>query len=114
MLGLERVLSEDSPHLASGTELRRHQIDALAGMLTELISHEEQPAEPNGNGRPTAISTRTRRRRSVEDELDEEDAEHPEDDPGAERRYPVPPPDCVGQDDRGRRASWRPPERWEF
>ena len=40
LLGLERVLAEESPHLASGTELRRHQIDALAGMLTELISRE--------------------------------------------------------------------------
>jgi hypothetical protein len=38
MLGLERVLSEKPPRLASGTELRRHQIDALAGMLTELIA----------------------------------------------------------------------------
>ena len=38
MLGLERVLSERPPRLASGTELRRHQIDALAGMLTELIA----------------------------------------------------------------------------
>src|SRR5689334_5808721 len=35
MLGLERVLSEKPPHLASGTELRRHQVVALAGMLTE-------------------------------------------------------------------------------
>ena len=26
------------PHTASGTELRRHQVDALAGMLTELIA----------------------------------------------------------------------------
>ena len=42
MLGLERVLSEDSPHLASGTELRRHQVDALAGMLTELIAGHER------------------------------------------------------------------------
>ena len=38
MLGLERVLSQSPPKLASGTELRRHQIDALAGMLTELIA----------------------------------------------------------------------------
>jgi ribonuclease E len=30
MLGLERVLSEKPPHLKSGTELRRHQVDALA------------------------------------------------------------------------------------
>ena len=50
MLGLERVLTEHPPHLASGTELRRHQIDALAGMLTELIAVNQAPAE-NGNGR---------------------------------------------------------------
>src|SRR5262245_37697793 len=49
MLGLERVLSERPPHLASGTELRRHQIDALAGMLTELIAANQRDAE-NGNG----------------------------------------------------------------
>src|SRR2546429_2389858 len=48
MLGLERVLAEERPHLASGTELRRHQVDALAGMLTELIASHEK-AE-NGNG----------------------------------------------------------------
>src|SRR5262245_33485721 len=36
MLGLERILSDKPPRLASGTELRRHQIDALAGMLTQL------------------------------------------------------------------------------
>ena len=50
MLGLERVLSERPPRLASGTELRRHQIDALAGMLTELIAYNEQQAAVNGNG----------------------------------------------------------------
>src|SRR5215218_7744538 len=51
MLGLERVLADHPPRLASGTELRRHQIDALAGMLTELISrHEEAPENGNGNG----------------------------------------------------------------
>src|SRR5687768_8193973 len=38
MLGLERVLTDRPARLASGTELRRHQTDALAGMLTELIS----------------------------------------------------------------------------
>src|ERR1700759_5541780 len=47
MLGLERVLSEKPPRLASGTELRRHQVDALAGMLTELIAAIEKA---NGNG----------------------------------------------------------------
>src|SRR6266516_5023334 len=55
MLGLERVLSDRPPRLASGTELRRHQIDALAGMLTELISrHEEVDENGNGNGNGAA------------------------------------------------------------
>src|SRR5579884_2115414 len=50
MLGLERVLAEEEPQLASGTTLRRHQVDALAGMLTELISLNQREAELNGNG----------------------------------------------------------------
>jgi superfamily II DNA or RNA helicase len=62
MLGLERVLSEKPPHLASGTELRRHQVDALAGMLTELIAGHQKAGE-NGNGLPAA------------DEIVEEDEE---------------------------------------
>jgi superfamily II DNA or RNA helicase len=48
LLGLERTLSERPPRLASGTELRRHQVDALAGMLTELIAATQKNA--NGNG----------------------------------------------------------------
>src|SRR5439155_21216097 len=63
MLGLERILSDKPPRLASGTELRRHQIDALAGMLTELIAANQQPAAPNGNGLVEA----------VEDEEDEDE-----------------------------------------
>ena len=42
MLGLERVIADHPARLASGTELRRHQIDALAGMLTELIARNER------------------------------------------------------------------------
>src|SRR3990172_183479 len=38
MLGLERVLTETPSRTAAGTELRRHQVDALAGMLAELIA----------------------------------------------------------------------------
>ena len=50
MLGLERVLSEKPPHLASGTELRRHQVDALAGMLTELIAAAQRQPEAVADG----------------------------------------------------------------
>jgi ribonuclease E len=93
MLGLERVLAAPQPTTAAGTELRRHQIDALAGMLTELIAMNQRTAE-NGDGLP-----------DLEDEgdvLDDEelaelaavDEDEPDDepafvgaDPGAERRY---------------------------
>src|SRR5918911_5551208 len=37
VLGLDRVLNDPQPKLASGTTLRRHQVDALAGQLAALI-----------------------------------------------------------------------------
>jgi ribonuclease E len=99
MLGLERVLAEDRPHLASGTELRRHQVDALAGMLTELIAAHEREAGPNGNGNgnghgaaPEAVEEEDDvepAEESTEDALDEEPEleEYTGPDPGAVRRY---------------------------
>jgi len=94
LLGLERVLSEKPPRLASGTELRRHQIDALAGMLTELIAAVQKGAENgNGNGHAEDVA-------EEDDDADDElglaaDAEADEDeeldavanDEGAVRRY---------------------------
>jgi superfamily II DNA or RNA helicase len=89
MLGLERVLTDHPPRLASGTELRRHQIDALAGMLTELISRlEESPENGNGNGNGDAAATVEAE--AEDEDLDEEadhDEEAPLDDPGAVRRF---------------------------
>src|SRR5215218_224263 len=90
MLGLERVLSERPPKLRSGTELRRHQIDALAGMLTELIAANQRQAEANGNG---ALSAEEVAELEAEDEEEETDGEleplepAAEHDPGASRRY---------------------------
>jgi ribonuclease E len=48
------VLADPEPRTASGTALRRHQVDALAGMLTELIAAAQRTDEVNGNGHPTA------------------------------------------------------------
>jgi ribonuclease E len=103
MLGLERVLAEERPHLASGTELRRHQVDALAGMLTELIAAHEREADPNGNGNGNgngggngAVVEAVEEEEEVEptedsteDVLDEEPEpdEYTGPDPGAVRRY---------------------------
>src|SRR5688572_21759569 len=96
MLGLERVLEEDPARTAAGTELRRHQVDALAGMLAELIASTQRAADENGNGYGSGNGA------VAEAELDEEadddyDAGYIEDepldgeftgaDPGAVRRY---------------------------
>ena len=95
MLGLERVLTDKPPRLASGTELRRHQIDALAGMLAELIARHEQEAE-NGNGHENGklAEDRVEEDEEVEEETETEGGNGDEgeefgfhDDPGAVRRY---------------------------
>jgi ribonuclease E len=97
MLGLERVLSQSPPKLASGTELRRHQIDALAGMLTELIAATQVEPELNGNGAVVEV-TAAEAEAEAEDEDEgvhlEERAEelelppeHVGKDPGGSRRY---------------------------
>src|SRR3954454_2368090 len=97
MLGLERVLAEQPPLLASGTELRRHQVDALAGMLTELIASHEEHQNGNGNGVVAEEAVEEEpEEESAEDALDESEPEDEESaqsdgwsgpDPGAERRY---------------------------
>jgi ribonuclease E len=100
MLGLERILSEKPPRLASGTELRRHQVDALAGMLTELIAANQKPIEtPNGvtlvdevaeededdEGESPVLSSEDEIE-LVDDEEDDDELQ-PANDPGAVRRY---------------------------
>ncbi len=96
MLGLERVLSERPPRLASGTELRRHQVDALAGMLTELIAAVQKSENGNGNGHANGNGDAEPPEDDdePEDELDlapdgddEELPPEPQEDPGAVRRY---------------------------
>ncbi len=49
LLGLERLLSEEEPHLVDGTVLSAHQVDALSGTLTALLA-EVQRRPANGNG----------------------------------------------------------------
>ena len=95
LLGLERVLSERPPHLADGAELRRHQVDALAGMLTELIAAAQKGENGTANGNGHA------------DEASEEDDE-PEDELGlaADVDDELPPPLPV-ENDRGASRRYR-------
>src|SRR3954464_9524908 len=66
LLGLERVLSEDEAHLADGTLLDPHQVDALSGTLTALLA-----AAQNGTSE-TAAARAAPPVLAVEDEPDEE------------------------------------------
>ena len=50
ILGLERLLSEDEPHLADGTVLSAHQVDALSGTLIALTA-EVLASHQNGSSR---------------------------------------------------------------
>ena len=124
ILGLDRVLSDPQPKLASGTTLRRHQVDALAGQLAALISDvergvaaddeedDDEPAENgdapaengngdgngNGNGNGEAfvelLGPEDPTQAVVEDVVEE--GEHGPD-PGARRRYRFKHPTASGK-----------------
>jgi len=103
LLGLERLLFEDEPHLADGTLLSAHQVDALAGTLTALSTDVMRNGNGNGagseNGSPTSLAA-VGIPGEEEDEDDEPeepqdwspdgdadvDADRPED-PGANKRF---------------------------
>ena len=102
MLGLERVLTHVPVRTATGTELRRHQVDALTGMLTELIASTQRAAEENGNGNGPGAENGSGNGAVAEADLEEEvdddfDAGFIDEktleqgyhgaDPGASRRY---------------------------
>ncbi len=117
MLGLERLLSEETPHLADGAELSAHQVDALSGTLAALIADVQERLNGHawtGNGNGTApaaapakddASDNGAASDAEEEDLDEEEATEEEEaedwvedededvveevpeDPGANRRF---------------------------
>jgi ribonuclease E len=113
ILGLDRVLSGQPPKLASGTTLRRHQVDALAGQLAALIADRErgeqdeeddEDDEPNGNGNgdpngdePEADAAGFDVAVAHVAPLHEVEPETEQDDPGARRRYRFKHPTASGK-----------------
>jgi hypothetical protein len=83
LLGLERVLSEDEPRLADGTSLNPHQVDALSGTLTALLTLQQgngsavappvgapvlavdEEPEEDDDGTPSLLPRRRRRRTPI-------------------------------------------------
>jgi ribonuclease E len=105
ILGLERLLSEEEPHLADGAVLSAHQVDALSGTLIALIA--EVQAARNGRTQNGSRPVEELPSAEVEIEGDEELADEDEpldwdaaeeaeeeaaadaqpEDPGAARRF---------------------------
>ena len=70
ILGLERLLSEDEPHLADGAELNAHQVDALSGTLAALITDVQERLNGNawtGNGAGAVVADE-----EIEEDVEEE------------------------------------------
>ena len=85
MLGLERLLSEEEPHLADGAELSAHQVDALSGTLAALIADVQERINGHawtGNGDGSAPSPSATKDEASGNgagaEVDEEDLEEEE------------------------------------
>src|SRR5918995_722684 len=64
LLGLERLLDDETPRLADGAELSAHQVDALSGTLAALTAEVEDPgANGRSNGRSAGASESSVRER---------------------------------------------------
>jgi ribonuclease E len=70
LLGLERLLADETPKLMDGAELSAHQVDALSGTLAELIA-EAQSADGRRNGEGPSSRAATR---GAEPETEEQGA----------------------------------------
>ena len=113
ILGLDRMLSGQPPRLASGTALRRHQVDALAGQLAALIADrergegedEDDDDEGNGNGNGNGDENGDDHQNDAGFDVavahvapvHELEADADTDDPGARRRYRFKHPTASGK-----------------
>jgi ribonuclease E len=111
LLGLERLLDQDRPHLNDGAELNEHQVDALSGTLAAIsgelegASGEARRNGRNGGSKPAAAENGAGANGDSEleddddvlapdeeepqdwEEADEERLEEAPEDPGASRRF---------------------------
>ena len=80
LLGLDRLLCQDEPHLADGTVLSAHQVDALSGTLTALLAESANGSSSNGARPEPEVTTLASPGIPGEEELDDEDEpEEPQD-----------------------------------
>jgi ribonuclease E len=58
MLGLERLMAQDEPHLVDGTTLSAHQVDALSGTLIALLADADAAPRNGGSASAGAVNSR--------------------------------------------------------
>jgi len=75
LLGLERLLADEPPKLRDGAELNPHQVDALSGTLTELMSEQQVAAENGAAPVPEPVEAPPAGDRTREDEDEDGDGE---------------------------------------
>jgi len=68
LLGLERLLADETPKLRDGAELNPHQVDALSGTLAELITEQQRS---NGEAASPADAAAEEPEPEPEPEIDE-------------------------------------------
>ena len=74
MLGLERLMAQDEPHLVDGTTLSAHQVDALSGTLIALLA-DAQSAPRNGGSSGSAEPQTTNGRAATPPPREDPDSE---------------------------------------
>ena len=75
LLGLERLVSEEEPHLVDGTVLSAHQIDALSGTLTALLAEAQRQADGHAAAHSADVDIEDSLDDPEEDDLDEDEDE---------------------------------------
>ena len=78
LLGLERLLAQEQPHLADGTELTGHQVDALSGTLIALTAEVQRS---NGNGTSATDEALDTASAAIPGEEDETEEVAPDEEP---------------------------------
>jgi hypothetical protein len=79
LLGLDRLLCQEEPHLADGTVLSAHQVDALSGTLTALLAESGNGSSPAGTAEPIAAPLASVAIPGEEDLDDDDEPEEPQD-----------------------------------
>ncbi len=106
ILGLERVLSEEEPHLVDGTVLSAHQVDALSGTLIALTAELLVPRGKSANGNGSVPPSEELPSGEVELEGDELADEEPLDWDPAEEAEEEAASDSVLEDPGASRRFW--------